>query len=251
MTKKGFVYVFLLPLFLLNCGEKKLVCEICGEFEIVSLSKNELNSTSHTNVSVRRNLIVDNCGGTDYYTIWLWDKEKPDSSWTENMEKTVVITQNNFLINADGTWSWILNTEENFVASAFYGEENYRINKTYKENGNWKYANQTGKIITLERKNKELNNQIFTQSQTNIEMVQNQTNNLTNTQTQDINSVRSFQIIKDQSTNNLTLRSVEDDEIINLDGIHTSSYSLTEGNILLSLAVKQPLKPIRLALKQN
>ncbi|NOQ70779.1 MAG: hypothetical protein GQ574_02190 [Crocinitomix sp.] len=237
MTRKSYVLVLLLAFTLFNCGQKGLECEICGEFEVVNFSKNELNSTDNDAVSIRRNLSLNEFDGADYYTIWSWDEEKPDSSWTENMEKNLEIVKSSLSIEADGTWSWSLIAEETFQSSPYFGNTNYRVNKEYSETGTWKYLNPCQQYISLELEKAVLNNEVAILDENNPNEVLEIWPISTDKKITHSTTNRSFHVSRSNDlSNHLTLESIEDNRKVNLETIYDASYGLTEGNIMLTLS---------------
>lgn len=229
--------MLLVAFTLYNCGEKGLECEICGDFDVVNFSKNELNSTDNDAVSIRRNLSLNEFDGEDYYTIWSWDEDKPDSSWTENMEKNLEIVKSSLSIEPDGTWSWSLIAEETFQSSPYFGNTNYRVNKEYNETGTWEYLNPSQQYISLELEKAVLNNEVAILAQNKPhEVLEKWPISIEETVTHSISN-RSFHVSRSTDLSNyLTLESVEENHKMNLETICDASYGLTEGNILLTLS---------------
>lgn len=236
MTRRSCVLVLLVPFFLTNCGEKVLECEICGDFEVVNFSKNELNSTDNDAVSIRRNLSLNEFDGEDYYTIWSWDEQKPDSSWTENMQKNLEIIKSSLSIAEDGTWSWLLIAEETFQSSSYFGNAKYRVNKEYNETGKWTYLNPCQQYIGLELEKTVLNNEVVMLDQSNPNQILEKWPVSSQEKISTTESKRQFHVTRsDDLENHLTLESVEENKTVNLETICDASYGLTQGNIMLTL----------------
>jgi hypothetical protein len=236
MTRRSCVFVMLAPFFLTNCAQELLECEICGDFDVVNFSKSELNSTDNEAVSIRRNLSVYNFSGEDYYTIWSWNEQNPDSAWTEMMKKDLEILASDLSIRENGTWSWALTAEETFQSSPYFGNSNYRVNKQYTEQGTWRYLNPSRKYIGLDLESAVLQNEVVVLDRTNPNQVLEKWPITSEERTNSTFSSRRFQVSRTEDVDNhLTLESVDGNSQAILENIHDACYSLTQGDITLTL----------------
>lgn len=239
MTRRSCVFVMLVPFFLTNCAQELLKCEICGDFDVVNFTKSELNSTDNEAVSVRRNLSMNNFSGEDYYTIWSWNEQSPDSAWTEMMKKDLEITASDLSIREDGTWSWSLSAAETFQSSPFFGNCNYRVNKQYTEYGSWTYLNTNQKYIELDLESAIMQNEVVVLDQNNPNLVLEKWPVVSEKKKNIEAYNRRFQVaITHGAESQLTLASVDQNTTANLESIHAASYSITQGDIQMTLMTR-------------
>lgn len=232
-----------------SCAEEKNGCDFCGDFNLINFSKNETNKIHVNDVSVSRNLVIDQFNGLDYYTIWSWSDKTPDSSWTERMQKEMKVAESRLTFSQDGTWLWLLNTEERFTASPFYGANNYVVNKEYTEKGSWTYINNKPDLISLERHQASVNNRVVISEKDQPDHIISEFPFTTEQNFKGIEPSRRFAVSTDDTTGEITLKTLEDDEAVHLNGIHDASYSITEGNVLLTLSHQMQVQPLASKLK--
>lgn len=241
MAKIVLVYCgVMMGLFFSGCSNSKKECVICGDFELINLNKNEFNSTENPEVNARRNLTVGATNGWDYFTVWQWDKNRPDSSWSESFQKRVEIEQSRLTVKENGTWEWVLNLRENFAPSPFFGADYYQIEKDYSESGLWQFIDGNNEIVEFEIRENGMDNHVIITADENSDLILLESPFKSQKKQFIQPNTRRFEINRNAASGLLVLKTVDDDRNIGPLEIENTSYSLTEGNIFITLSEVEP-----------
>ncbi|WP_066759453.1 hypothetical protein [Crocinitomix algicola] len=206
MTKWIFVAMWIV-FALTACVEEDDVCRVCGNYELINLSKSHLVINENDGVSERKTLTVDGNIVDEFSSKWLWNEQKPDSSWCLHDIKTKGLKAGKFELNNDKTWEW----------KVVIAAEKRQNELSYTEVGTWKYLNNDHIILTQD-----------------FSTLNNREERASDSET----ISQSFKLEKDVMDNTLVLKSIhEKDSNTNLK--ETTPFSLVHGDIILTVKMEE------------
>jgi hypothetical protein len=135
------------------CSKSTEICEICGEYKLLNFSKVEVNqlNTPLMDLTIRRNIYLNQQIGTDEYSLCSWNAQKPADSWSSHQQKEIMVMNGDLKISQNGKWFWRLTTKDKTRFTQLNKIFTITtINKTVEE-GTWKQVYQSNLEFTIHK----------------------------------------------------------------------------------------------------
>jgi hypothetical protein len=219
------------------CSKSTEICEICGEYKLLNFSKVEVNqlNTPLMDLTIRRNIYLNQQIGTDEYSLCSWNSQKPADSWSSHQQKEIMEVNGDLKISQNGKWFWRLTTKEKTRFTQLNKTfTSTTINKTVEE-GTWKQVYQSNLEFTIHKQENrsEKIEEIAGKSVKSI-VYQNEIKSIAD------NRANLFEVAFDRNQNQIGLKTRG--ETANTLSYHPekSLYSLIGGSVWMNLSRVSP-----------